>query len=131
MIPSPDAADQLIRIAVSWVRLAVELLGATIVTIGVGLAAGLFAKALLARRPADFNAIRLTLSRYLAVALEFQLGADILSTAIAPSWGEIGRLAVIAVIRTGLNFFLSREMREEQRGEREAAERKVAAAAGV
>lgn len=45
---------------------------------------------------------------------EFQLGADILSTAIAPSWEQIGRLGAIAVIRTGLTYFLTREMREER-----------------
>jgi uncharacterized membrane protein len=50
------------------------------------------------------------------LALEFQLGADILSTAIAPSWDEIGKLGAIAVIRTGLNYFLSIEMREEREG---------------
>jgi hypothetical protein len=53
----------------------------------------------------------LTLARFLAIALEFQLGADILSTAVAPSWDAIGKLAAIAVIRTALNYFLSREMR--------------------
>ena len=46
--------------------------------------------------------------------MEFQLGADILSTAIAPSWEQIGKLGAIAVIRTALNYFLSREMREER-----------------
>ena len=49
------------------------------------------------------------------MALEFQLGADILSTAVAPTWNEIGKLGVIAVIRTTLNYFLSREMQEERR----------------
>ncbi|MCC8407859.1 DUF1622 domain-containing protein [Mucilaginibacter sp. UR6-1] len=48
------------------------------------------------------------------MALEFQLGADILSTAVAPGWEEIGKLGAIAVIRTGLNFFLSRELAEER-----------------
>lgn len=51
------------------------------------------------------------LSRYLA--LEFQLGSDILSTAVAPSWDQIGKLAAIAVIRTVLNYFLTKEMGEE------------------
>lgn len=59
--------------------------------------------------------IRLTLARYLALALEFQLGADIISTAVAPTWEEIGKLGAIAVIRTGLNFFLSQELKEEKK----------------
>jgi uncharacterized membrane protein len=66
------------------------------------------------RRALDgFNEIRLTLARFLALALEFQLGADILSTAIALSWDQIGKLGAIAVIRTGLDYFLTREMKEE------------------
>ncbi|HUM48538.1 MAG TPA: DUF1622 domain-containing protein [Chitinophagales bacterium] len=54
--------------------------------------------------------IRLQFGSSAAVALEFLLGADILSTAVAPSWDEIGKLAAIAVIRTGLNYFLERDL---------------------
>jgi uncharacterized membrane protein len=54
--------------------------------------------------------IRLRLGRWLALALEFELGADILRTAIAPSWAEIGQLAAIATIRTLLNYFLQKEI---------------------
>jgi uncharacterized membrane protein len=101
--------------AVQWLKLGVELVGATIIFLGILTAGTLLMKALLARRTADFTAIRLTLARYLALALEFQLGADILSTAIAPSWEQIGKLGAIAVIRTALNFFLSKEMQEERK----------------
>ncbi len=100
--------------AVQWLKLGVELVGATIIFLGILTAGGLLIKALVARRTADFTAIRLTLARYLALALEFQLGADILSTAIAPSWEQIGKLGAIAVIRTALNYFLSKEMQEER-----------------
>lgn len=54
--------------------------------------------------------IRLKLGRWLALSLEFALAADILRTAVAPSWDEIGKLAAIAVLRTALNFFLQREI---------------------
>jgi len=47
---------------------------------------------------------------WIVLALEFALGADIVRTAIAPSWNDIGQLAAIAVIRTGLNFFLERDL---------------------
>jgi uncharacterized membrane protein len=43
------------------------------------------------------------------------LGADILRTAVEPSWDEIGRLAAIATIRTALNYFLQREIAAEAR----------------
>ena len=54
--------------------------------------------------------IRLRLGRWLALALEFELGADILRTAIAPTWAQIGQLAAIATIRTLLNYFLQKEI---------------------
>lgn len=58
--------------------------------------------------------VRLHLGRWLAVALEFELGADILRTAVAPTWSEIGQLAAIAGVRTALNFFLQREIDKAQ-----------------
>jgi len=60
--------------------------------------------------------IRLHLGRWLALAIEFELAADILRTAMTPSWNEIGQLAAIIVIRTALNFFLQKEIdKAEQR----------------
>ena len=108
-------AEETVRYVVQWMRLGVETMGAFVVGLGILLGMVLFFRALLTRQTADFNAIRLTVARYLALALEFQLGADILSTAVAPTWSEIAKLGTIAVIRTGLNYFLGREMKEEQK----------------
>lgn len=72
----------------------------------------------------DKRDIWLRYARWLVGALTFQLAADIIETAIAPSWDDIGRLAVIAVIRTFLDFFLERdvaELRRRQRPKREGA----------
>lgn len=44
------------------------------------------------------------------LALEFTLAADIIRSAVAPSWDAIGRLGAIAAIRIALNFFLARDM---------------------
>jgi uncharacterized membrane protein len=100
--------------AVQWLRLVVETTGAMIVALGFFVAAVRFISSLVTDQTGNFTPIRLLLARYLALALEFQLGADILSTAIAPSWTQIGKLGAIAVIRTGLNFFLSKEMETER-----------------
>jgi uncharacterized membrane protein len=50
----------------------------------------------------------------LILALELTLAADIVRTAIAPTWNEIGQLAAIATIRTLLNLFLERDIRSER-----------------
>jgi uncharacterized membrane protein len=65
---------------------------------------------------------RLSFGSWLALALEFQLGADIVSTTVSPSKAHLIQLGVVAVIRTFLNLFLGREIEAEQRQE-EASER--------
>jgi uncharacterized membrane protein len=107
-------AEDWVLNAVQWLKLSIETIGAFIIGLGILVAGRLFVVALWQRRTANFTAIRLVLARYLALALEFQLGADILSTAIAPTWEQIGKLGAIAVIRTALNFFLSKEMKDER-----------------
>ncbi len=113
--PSEGAVETTIINFVLWLKLLVETTGAAIIAIGVLLAIFEFIKEIFTRDKEGFTKIRLLLARYLALALEFQLGADILSTAISPSWDQIGKLGAIAVIRTALNFFLSREMEQERK----------------
>jgi uncharacterized membrane protein len=60
------------------------------------------------------QSIRIHFGSALTVALELLLAADILATAIAPTWDEIGKLAAIAVLRTALNYFLERELRNNE-----------------
>lgn len=61
--------------------------------------------------------IRFALGRALTVALELLLAADILKTAVAPTWNDIGQLAAIATIRTLLNYFLERELEKSKIGQ--------------
>lgn len=107
-------AEEWVRIGVEWLRLIVESIGAVIIAVGMVVALRGLLLHWLQDRQGQFNPVRLAFARYLAMALEFQLAADILSTAVAPSWDQLGKLAAVAVIRTGLNFFLMREMREER-----------------
>lgn len=112
--PSEVGVESIIVNLVLWLKLAVELTGAFIIGMGVFSSIYRFARALVPPQFERYNEIRLSLARYLALALEFQLGADILSTAVAPSWEQIGKLGAIAVIRTALNYFLMREMKVER-----------------
>jgi uncharacterized membrane protein len=68
----------------------------------------------------ESRTVWLRYARWLVAGLTFQLAADILETAIAPSWEDIGRLAAIAAIRTFLNFFLERDLADvlERQNER-------------
>jgi uncharacterized membrane protein len=120
-VPASEAGgiEETIIAGVQGLKLIIETIGALIIGLGVLIALFYFVKALIPPQVESYNKIRLVLARYLALALEFQLGADILSTAIAPSWDQIGKLGAIAVIRTALNYFLTLEMKEERRSEEE------------
>jgi uncharacterized membrane protein len=65
--------------------------------------------------PLEFSQIRLMFGLWLALALEFQLAADILSTTVSPSFEALAKLTVVAVIRTFLNYFLNKELDTESK----------------
>lgn len=64
---------------------------------------------------AEMREVWMRYARWLVAGLTFQLAGDIVHTAIAPTWDEIGRLGAIAVIRTFLAYFLDRDMEERRR----------------
>ena len=106
--------QEIVHYIVAWLTIIVEIIGVFFIGVGIAIAVYEFLRSVMLRQAISFIHIRFTLARYLALALEFQLGADILSTAVAPSWDSIGKLAAIAIIRTALNFFLMREMEQQE-----------------
>jgi uncharacterized membrane protein len=103
--------------AVGYLRLVVEAIGAAVVGIGVLATTYRYVLTLVGVRHYTDNQIRLYLGRYLVLGLEFQLGADILSTAVAPTLDDVILLGAIATIRTVLNYFLSQELERERQEE--------------
>ena len=91
----------------SSVALALEFL--SVLLIAWGAVQALFAVARKGRYSRSRH-VFLTLGRYVLLGLEFTLAADVVRTAIAPSWDDIGKLGAIAVIRTFLNYFLERDI---------------------
>ena len=65
--------------------------------------------------------IWLRYARWLVAGLTFQLAADIIETSITTEWEAVGRIAVIAVIRTFLNYFLDRDLDEVRKRQHETA----------
>ena len=100
---------------VGYLRLAIEAVGAAVVGIGALSTTYRYALSQLGLRNYTNTQIRLHLGRYLALGIEFQLGSDILGTAVSPTIEEVGLLAAIVVIRTVLNYFLSKELERERR----------------
>ncbi len=113
-MPTFASAAERLASGAEGVRLALDAIGIGVITIGAAAALGGMVRARLRGERIRFTAVRLVLARYLALGLEFQLAADVVDTAISPEWQHIGQLAAIATIRTALNYFLGREMREER-----------------
>jgi uncharacterized membrane protein len=103
--------------AVGYLRLVVEAIGAAVVGFGVLATTYRYVLTLVGIREYTYNEIRLYLGGYLVLGLEFQLGADTLSTAVAPTLDDVILLGAIATIRTALNYFLSQELARERREE--------------
>lgn len=97
------------------VALAAELICVICIAIGA-MTAIVKIIAALATRSLDGRKVRrdvwMSFAVWIILALEFALGADIVRTAIAPTWNDIGQLAAIAVIRTGLNYFLEKDLED-------------------
>lgn len=110
-----EIAESTFAVTVGWLALLLEMVGAALVGFGGLSALGrLVTQAVRTRGAVRFTPVRLHFARYLSLALEFQLAADILGTTVAPTWEQLGKLGAIAVIRTGLNYFLGIEMKEER-----------------
>lgn len=119
-----EQTEEQVRVAVEWLRLLVEVLGALAIAVGVAIAVLGLIRHAVSERGSSFTPVRLAFARYLTLALEFQLAADILATSVAPTWERIGKLAAIAVIRTALNYFLNKEMENEEARQNASSESK-------
>jgi len=89
--------------------------GAALIAVicGIVSAATLAASVARTRSATALIDLRIRFGSWLAVALEFQLGADIVATTVGPSADALIQLGLVALIRTFLNFFLGRELAEQ------------------
>ncbi len=112
------------KVAIEYLARGVEFAAALIIAIAAARATWQSMRLLFTgdAPPEAKVAVRMTLGRWLAVALEFELAADVLNTAVTPTWGDIEKLAAIAALRTALNYFLEKEIREESKPAQQGAE---------
>lgn len=119
-----ELSNQWIRLLAETLRVGLEALSVLCVLAGLlatARVAGRRARRqgrLLGERPS--NRARITFGTWLSLALEFQLGADIVATTVSPSNQHLIQLGAVAAIRTLLNVFLGRELEAELRLEDQA-----------
>jgi uncharacterized membrane protein len=98
---------------VKIVDLSAEFVGVLCIAYGVAEAAVMSVRVVIRRHVTIRRQRKEIFARFaswIILALEFALAADIVRTAIAPTWNDIGMLAAIAAIRTALNYFLERDL---------------------
>ena len=88
----------------------VEAVGVAIIVLEVVRTMVGYVFSLLRPDPRRMNTLRLRLGQGLVMGLEFLVAADVLKTAVAPTWNAIGLLAALIGLRTVLNYLLEREV---------------------
>lgn len=105
--------EDLFRAGASAVALGVELMAALLIaaaSIEAGVAIIRATVSPTGGRVVRRREIWVRFAVWLLLALEFELAADLIRTAIAPTWDAIGQLSAIATIRTVLNYFLEKDI---------------------
>jgi uncharacterized membrane protein len=100
------------NVIASYLALIIECGAVIVVSLGAAQAMVGVLKAFFNSDPSGLagREIWLRFATWILLALEFALAADILRTAVAPTWDDISKLAVIATIRTMLNYFLAKDI---------------------
>ena len=127
-----SSLDNLIRTYVEYLTFGIDIAAGII--IGVSAFLGLIAFLKILRKPVkeqtiDKETIRLRLARGMLLALDFEVGSDILKTILVPSITELSILAVVVGIRIVLSWSLSKEVDRhsadlESKGKESMAERR-------
>lgn len=106
--------EELVKVVTLSLGSVVEGVAAIIIALAIVRAFSFYIRSFFSQQAIDKLEIRLSLGKSLALTLEFLLAADILRTAVAPNWDDIGKLAAIAALRTLLNYFLEREIKHSE-----------------
>ncbi len=109
--------EELLKVTASHVALAVETVAVLLVAFGaLNAVLEIITAFLRGRRERHWGRpIWVRFGSWLLGGLQFALAADIVRSAIAPTWEQIGQLAAIAAIRTFLSYFLEKDLAEIQR----------------
>ena len=105
------------QVAAAYVALAIEVCAVLVVAWGAFQAIFTLLGAIVGGTADEIKGrvIWLKFATWILLALEFALAADIVHTAVAPTWNDIWKLALIAVVRTMLNYFLARDIADFSR----------------
>ena len=100
-----------LTVIISFIVPLVEACGALAIMLEVIRTTFQYVIAFLGLRPVQLTALRMRLGQSVVIGLEFLVAADILKTALAPTWNDILLLAALIALRTILNYLLEHELK--------------------
>ena len=110
--------EEIFRVWAGYVALGLEVIAVALIGYGGAAAlAGLLRAGW--RSDRSFNSkkkVWLGFGIWLLLGLEFEMAADIVRSAISPTWEQLGQLGAVAAIRTFLNYFLERDVEKYSDG---------------
>ena len=103
--------EEFLNLAGTYIVPVVEACGAIVIVLEVARTFVQYVLGFLRHTGLHVSALRIRLGKAMVMGLEFQVAADILRTATAPTWNDILLLAALIGLRTVLNFFLEQELK--------------------
>jgi uncharacterized membrane protein len=103
--------DEGIRAILGYLVPLVEAFGALVIVVGAVRTIVKYLRACLEHSPDYMTSLRIQLGQNMVMGLEFLVAADILRTALTPTWNEMLLLATLIGLRTVLNYFVERELK--------------------
>jgi uncharacterized membrane protein len=124
--PSNEAVasplESWLKVIVGYLAAGAEIAAAIVIGLAIIRGIWVYLRQIVSRTKHHVDAtegIRLKLGRALALGLEFTVASDILRTAVAPTRQDILNLGAIVLLRTLLNYFLEREIRQGEQSRRD------------
>jgi uncharacterized membrane protein len=105
-----NALEEWVILAISYLVPIVEACGAMVIIVGVIRTLVQYVRGRLRVDVDCLTGMRSQLVPSLVMGLDFQLAADVLKTAISPTWDHLLVLAALIGLRTALNLVLEREL---------------------
>jgi uncharacterized membrane protein len=102
--------ENLLVKVIGYVVIGIEACGALVIVIEVIRTIIRYLIACLRPECLILSTLRIRLGQAMVMGIEFQVAADILKTALAPTWNDILFLAALIAMRTVLNFLLEQEL---------------------
>lgn len=108
-----ETLDKILRPYIEILTFAIDIAAGIVIAVSAFVALISFLRILTKSRAIQTHekeTIRLRLARGMLLALDFEVGSDILKTILLPGINELAILAVIVGIRIGLSWSLSKEI---------------------